>query len=1239
MTTTQTTWGRKVLAVLLTLAPLSATTAYAADVGIDLGTSCIDAGVTTGDVVYFGRYPQEAVTNVSGYSPDEYVTVSGKHYLLLPIAWRVLSKGDGKLFLLAANNLDAMPYHVDNESVTYAQSTIRSWLNGYAAYRNTGGASGIDYSASDKNFFDIAFSSKEQKAILDTVVTTNTYQKGTNLTSPVVEWYTTTHQTGSPMTDKIFLLSTEEAAKTAYGFEHNLQSYYGYSISDTRLAANTHYTASKSGMKAAGQTDCWWLRSPGNSANIAAYVHRNGHLRADGTSTDDGGNGRVDGATVAVRPALNLDMSYVIFTSVVSPATLEKEKSSVDVGDGFVEAEAPAPGKGLKLTIYNRDELALYEGFPYSPLTTAPGGTVNISHWEAWTGADKYVSAVIANSSGHVLYYSKLTNNKEAATVSVVIPFGIAPGNYTIRIFNEQVRWFGYTDFATSPISIPLTVTPHTDFYPLTVTAGTGGAITAGANGSFPAGQPFTITASADDGYLFSGWTSTSGGAFANADYKSTTFTMPAGATTVTANFTRTWDVAYYGNYEQANDGGDPEPIAWRVLSNDGGKLFLLAEKGLNAKPYHVNTAPFTYYAQSTIRSWLNGYAAAQNTGGTSGIDYSPPSENFLDKAFTAAEQAAIAETTVNTYTFRSASGTSGGEWYTNTHQSGSPTMDKIFLLSTEEATNPSYGFEHILDGGGYASSATRYIQPTAYAIANGAYRFMWQSGNSPALAQYEGNGYWWLRSPGIGGKYAAFVSSSGHVDATGDSYAMTDSWFSIRPALNLDLSSVVFASAASGANTKSAAAVDGGLIEAGAPGANLKFTIPITDTSFLNLSVADRSTRTVAPGDTIDVVYSGAITGVDKYVSAVIANSSGDVLYYGKLSSDEAGTAGIVVPAGITPGNYTIRMFNEQANGDRHTDFASTPVDIPLTVKPADTAGDGNDGKTGNDNDGKSPDGNDDKTPIDNDGKTPPVTTLPSTEITEPPVPMANVPATKTPIAPGMGAALPKSVTFSDGTSADVTWTSGNPAIAKIDAGGNIVAVGEGKVTLTARAADGKTQTITVTVAKPVTAVRTPLTKIYLKTGKPLTPPVCADSVNPVTKKAETTAKLTWKSSKPKIAAVNPSTGKITPKKSGKATITATALNDKKLTITVTVVKKAALLKKVTLTKPPKSLKVGKTALLKVKTSPAKATNLKVTFKSNKPKIIQVDKAGKLTALKKGKAKITVKIGNRKYVREITVK
>jgi uncharacterized repeat protein (TIGR02543 family) len=176
-----------------------------------------------------------------------------------------------------------------------------------------------------------------------------------------------------------------------------------------------------------------------------------------------------------------------------------------------------------------------------------------------------------------------------------------------------------------------------------------------------------------------------------------------------------------------------------------------------------------------------------------------------------------------------------------------------------------------------------------------------------------------------------------------------------------------------------------------------------------------------------------------------------------------------------------------------------------------------------------------------------------------------------------------------------------------------------------------------TSTIDKNVTKVRTPLASIYLTKGASLTPPVCADSVNPVTKKAETTAKLTWKSSNVKVATVS-AAGKIKAKKVGKATITIRAMNGKSTKIKVTVVKKATKLKKLTLKKPPKTMKVGKTAILKLKLAPAKATNLNVKFKV-KGKAVKVDKAGKITAVKKGKAKITVSAGGKKIVRAITVK
>jgi hypothetical protein len=171
----------------------------------------------------------------------------------------------------------------------------------------------------------------------------------------------------------------------------------------------------------------------------------------------------------------------------------------------------------------------------------------------------------------------------------------------------------------------------------------------------------------------------------------------------------------------------------------------------------------------------------------------------------------------------------------------------------------------------------------------------------------------------------------------------------------------------------------------------------------------------------------------------------------------------------------------------------------------------------------------------------------------------------------------------------------------------------------------------------KSVTKIRTPLKTIYLKVGTKLTPPVCADSVN-AAGKTDTVAPLSWKSSNTKIATVDPKTGKITAKKSGKVTVTATALNKKTLKLTVRVLKKATALKKVTLVKPPKTLKKGKTKILTIKLSPKTATGVKVTFKSSKPKVIKVDKAGKITALKKGKATITVKCGKRIVKKTITV-
>ena len=76
--------------------------------------------------------------------------------------------------------------------------------------------------------------------------------------------------------------------------------------------------------------------------------------------------------------------------------------------------------------------------------------------------------------------------------------------------------------------------------YTLTLQAGYGGYITLGASGSYAENDLIDIGAQANTGYRFTGWTTSGGGSFGNAYSAATTFTMPASAVAVTANFAST---------------------------------------------------------------------------------------------------------------------------------------------------------------------------------------------------------------------------------------------------------------------------------------------------------------------------------------------------------------------------------------------------------------------------------------------------------------------------------------------------------------------------------------------------------------------------------------------------------------------------------------------------------------------------------------------------------------------------
>lgn len=129
---------------------------------------------------------------------------------------------------------------------------------------------------------------------------------------------------------------------------------------------------------------------------------------------------------------------------------------------------------------------------------------------------------------------------------------------------------------------------------------------------------------------------------------------------------------------------------------------------------------------------------------------------------------------------------------------------------------------------------------------------------------------------------------------------------------------------------------------------------------------------------------------------------------------------------------------------------------------------------------------------------------------------------------------------------------------------------------------------------------------------------------------------KITWTSSKPKVATVSPD-GKVTPKKKGKTKITARISNGKKVTWKIKVRELKA--KKISLNKKKATLHAGETLKLKAKLKP-KGSTAKIKWKSSKKKIASVSKNGTVTARKKGKAVITAQLPNGKKAKcKVTVK
>lgn len=202
-------------------------------------------------------------------------------------------------------------------------------------------------------------------------------------------------------------------------------------------------------------------------------------------------------------------------------------------------------------------------------------------------------------------------------------------------------------------------------------------------------------------------------------------------------------------------------------------------------------------------------------------------------------------------------------------------------------------------------------------------------------FGQNSTDGYW-LRSPGFDWSIAAVVRAYGGVYPLG--YHVNVSLWVVRPALKIPLASILFTSSANSGSgaAKSEVGVSKQLTAITPVAGDLADTplkLTVIDPEMAAPSIDNFS----AVGNQIQFDYSGAVTKGNHFLSVLLTDaSSSEVKYYGKLAATEKKGSGVASfsTGGLADGKYKVKLYNEQANGNKKTDVASVPVEKEVTIK-----------------------------------------------------------------------------------------------------------------------------------------------------------------------------------------------------------------------------------------------------------------------------------------------------------------
>lgn len=254
-------------------------------------------------------------------------------------------------------------------------------------------------------------------------------------------------------------------------------------------------------------------------------------------------------------------------------------------------------------------------------------------------------------------------------------------------------------------------------------------------------------------------------------------------------------------------------------------------------------------------------------------------------------------------------------------------------IAKTDEATTSLFGLQF---GESSLTVNDKAFFLSAEELANYVANFNFPDGMSVSyLPPYTATkGDWWLRSPAIQPGYPDVEYYNGAVIESGKVvYREYVNSLASRPAFNLDSNNILFTSPAVNGKFLDDDYVGSELTSVGTTN-NTEWKLTLKDSTRSNFK-ASTNVNFARPGENITITYSGAKIGFNEYVSAMIVDENGDVLHYGRIANNnDRGRDTITIPSEMAPGNYTLKVFNEQCKEDYKTDYSSDFVDISLTIR-----------------------------------------------------------------------------------------------------------------------------------------------------------------------------------------------------------------------------------------------------------------------------------------------------------------